>query len=306
MAGGLFEELDLARRWRLLREEMRPVRLPGGQPPGPDAPPPPASEPPEPGAVVPRAVETAAEAAGVVAFYGAVPRCGTSTVACAWALARAEQGAPVVLVDASPDRPTLPLLLEGRVALRGWDVVRPLTPARLGKTLYPTHGVLLLPMTWNRPDPMAPGDLARALPVLVRAAHLRGAIHVGLDLGSFPPLPGGRVDPRLAWAAREADAVAVVAQPDLLALDAAARAVVALKHEAAPFVVLVLVGAGEAEARRIGAMLSALTPPARADAVLPVALDPAVTAAVGVAPVPLRLPPLRPVTRHPVDVAAGG
>lgn len=176
----------------------------------------------------------------LLAFVGALPRAGTTTALCAWALAQAEAGAHVALVDAA-DRPAVPAMLWGRVARAGWETA--LGPGELqGMAVRdPELPLDVWPRGWD-PTRVAddPERTVRALGALLAAARRSGAVTVAFDLGSFPPLPGGRPDPRLAWATGAGAAVVLVVPGDLFGVDAAARFVAALDGLGRPAVVRLL------------------------------------------------------------------
>lgn len=229
----------------------------------------------------------------VAAFIGALPRAGTTTALCAWALIQAEAGRDVALVDANPANPALAAVLWGQAADAGWEGVR--TPrARLAlfaqRDVPGSARLRVAPLGW-RPAalPMAAADVAGALSDLLVAARLSGADAVAFDLGSFPPLSDGKPDPRLRWAAAEASLVALVVPHDLLGVDAAARWTAALRSEGAKRVVWLLAD----YLPELGApddVRAALDDPQGVDAVVVVPWDPVgVRAALGREAPPVRL-----------------
>ncbi|HEY8414824.1 MAG TPA: hypothetical protein VIK99_03530, partial [Thermaerobacter sp.] len=77
---------------------------------------------------------------GVMAWIGALPRCGTTTALSAWALAQAEAGSRIVAVDANADRPALSVVLCGGSTLQGWETAWNSSPDRLRRFLQPVPG----------------------------------------------------------------------------------------------------------------------------------------------------------------------
>lgn len=240
----------------------------------------------------------------LVVFVGALPRCGTTTALAGWALARAEGGEDVVVIDAHSERPFLPVHLMGRVARQGWMDARRGGAARPVRYIVPVPGaecLRLMPLAWHPAlEPPASHDIAARLPVAVEAAQRAGATAVAVDLGTFRPLCGPTVDARLQWAAREAGLLAVVAPNDVLGIDAAARMVVAARAEGARKVVLMLVGGDTrvATAYQVQRMLASLEPPAVVDAVVPVPWEDAIQRALGRELTPLRVGALLPEKRR--------
>ncbi|MDI3297599.1 MAG: hypothetical protein QJR08_00355 [Bacillota bacterium] len=271
-----------------------PVRLAGGRGREGEAP-----REPEPASPAIR-LRTAADAEAlrwpVVSFIGALPQAGTTTALVAWLLAQADAGVGVAAIDAA-ERPALAAFLTGSLAWEGWESPRarreltrePWRPAGLERVAFYPRG-------W-RPEDAAPDPdaTAAALPELVRAALSSGAVSCAVDLGSFQPLRGGWIDPRVAWAAR-AGLVALVAPANLFGVEAASRWIHALRSAGARRVSVLLtrIHAGSPGAGEVASALEAAGAPA--DRVIALDWDPAeLDRSLGRGPAPVRLREVLPL-----------